>query len=50
MLSLVFVKDVKEMEQFISEAWKRLCKRLSFVKSWIEKFLKGTPYYMKLCG
>ncbi|GAB6163107.1 IS630-like element ISDra3 family transposase [Desulfothermus naphthae] len=49
-LSLVFVKDIKEMEEVISEAWNRLCKKLSFAKSWIEKFLKGTPYYMKLCG
>jgi len=49
-LSLVFVKNLEEMKKVISEAWNKLCKKISFAKSWIEKFLKGTKYYMELCG
>ena len=49
-LSLVFVRNVEEMKKVISQAWNKLCKKISFAKSWIEKFLKGTLYYMELCG
>jgi len=40
-LSLVFVKNLEEMKKVISEVWNKLCKKISFAKSWIEKFLKG---------
>jgi len=49
-LSLVFVRNSDEMKKVISEAWNNLYKKISFAKSWIEKFLKGTKYYMELCG
>ena len=49
-LSLVFVKNLDEMKKVISKAWNKLCKKISFAKNWIEKFLKGTRYYMELYG
>jgi len=44
------VKNSEEMKKVISQAWNKLCKKITFAKSWIEKFLKGTKYYMELCG
>jgi len=38
------------MKKVISKAWNKLCKKISFAKNWIEKFLKGTRYYMELYG
>ncbi len=48
--SLAFVRNLEEMKKVISDAWNKLCKKLSFAKSWIEKFLRGTSYYVELCG
>jgi len=50
-ISLVLVKNLKEMKSLIAKSWDRLSKLLTFAKSWIEKFLhKRKDYYIVLCG
>ena len=49
-LSLVFVENLGEMKKAIAEAWDKLSKKMSYAKSWMERFLKGKQYYTELCG
>jgi len=49
-ISLVLVKNLKEMKSLIAKSWNRLSKLLTFAKSWIEKFLHNRKdYYIVLC-
>jgi hypothetical protein len=47
-LSLVFVESLDEMKKVIAED--KFSKKMSYAKSWVERFMKGKQYYMELCG
>ena len=49
-ISLTFLKNLEEIKNVIEKAWNEFSQKLSYAKSWIEKFLKGKRYYMELCG
>ncbi len=49
-LSLAFVKNLDEMKRIVADVWDKLSKKISYAKSWIEKFLKDKQYYLELCG
>ncbi len=38
------------MKNIIADVWNKLSKKMSYAKSWTEKFLNGKKYYMELCG
>jgi transposase len=49
-LSLVFVESLDEMKKVITDAWDKFSRKMSYARSWVEKFMKGKQYYMELCG
>jgi hypothetical protein len=39
------VESLDEMKKVITDAWDKFSRKMSYAKSWVEKFMKGKQYY-----